>query len=68
MDESGADVHLLSSLDDIAWLLKHQRKRYLVLSSCFAYLIIYKDHVELFADEEKFTPMIWAEFAKIMLL
>ena len=29
-----------------------------------AYLIIYKDHVELFADEEKFSDDMKREFAK----
>ena len=49
MDESGADVHLLSSLDDIAWLLNIRGNRYLnVCPLVLAYLIIYKDHVELF--------------------
>ena len=64
MDESGADVHLLSSLDDIAWLLNIRGNDILCCPLVLAYLIIYKDHVELFADEEKFSDDMKREFAK----
>lgn len=64
MIEAGADVHLLSSLDDIAWLLNIRGNDILCCPLVLAYLIIYKDQAELFADEDKFSDDMKREFAK----
>ena len=54
MDENGADYHVITSLDDIAWLLNIRGNdihcNFVVLS----YLVISSDKIWLFADCEAF--------------
>ncbi len=58
MEEAGADVHLLSSLDDIAWLLNIRGRDIAYCPLVLSYLLIYEGHAELFARQEKFSADI----------
>lgn len=64
MDESGADVHLLSSLDDIAWFLNIRGNDVAYCPLVLSYLLLYQDHAEIYADGEKFPDEIKKEFDK----
>lgn len=64
MKEQGADIHLLTSLDDIAWLLNIRGNDVAYCPLVLSYLILYSDHGELFADEKKFSPKMLADFAE----
>ena len=64
MGAERADVHLLSSLDDIAWLLNIRGNDVAYCPLVLSYLLLYKDRVELFADEDKFPPEIQEVFRK----
>ena len=64
MAEKGADVHLLSSLDDIAWLLNIRGNDVAYCPLVLSYMLLYSDRAELFADAGKFTDDIRAEFEK----
>ena len=64
MDEKGADIHLLSSLDDIAWLLNVRGNDVAYCPLILLYLLLYKDHAEIYADERKFSEEIQKEFDK----
>lgn len=58
MQKKGADIHLLSSLDDIAWLLNIRGNDVAYCPLVLSYLILYMDRAELFADRVKFSPDI----------
>ena len=62
MEEEGVSYHLLTSADDINWLLNIRGGdlKYSPLVLCFA--VVSKDQVLLFADEEKFPLALAAEF------
>lgn len=64
MYEQGADIHLLTSLDDIAWLLNIRGNDVAYCPLVLSYLILYMDHGELFADENKFSPDMLAGLAE----
>lgn len=64
MHEQGADIHLLTSLDDIAWLLNIRGNDVAYCPLVLSYLILYMDHGELFADEDKFSTEILAALAE----
>lgn len=64
MKEHDADVHLLTSLDDIAWLLNIRGNDVAYCPLVLSYLILYSDHGELFADETKFSPEMLADLAE----
>lgn len=53
MKETGADAHILTSLDDIAWLLNIRGDDVKYCPVFFAYLLIDKEHVLLFAEDRK---------------
>lgn len=55
MKECGSDIHLLTSLDDIAWLLNIRGNDVAYCPLVLSYLVLYMDHGELFADEKKFS-------------
>ncbi len=63
MEEENADIHLLSGLDDIAWLLNIRGNDVAYCPLVLSYLLLYKDRVELFADERKFSGEIQQMFA-----
>ena len=55
MQEKGANVHILSSLDDICWIINMRGKDVSYSPLTLAYAIIYADHMELFSDAEKYS-------------
>ena len=58
MDLACADVHLLSSLDDISWLLNIRGNDVAYCPVVLAFAIIEKNSVRLFADAGKFSKDI----------
>ena len=58
MKESGAGIHLLSSLDDIAWLLNIRGNDIAYCPLVLSHMIVYEDRAELFADPRKFSGEI----------
>ncbi len=64
MKKVSADVHLLSSLDDIAWLLNIRGNDIAYCPLVLSYLMLYEDHVELYADEKKFSDDVLEELEK----
>lgn len=63
MKEQGADVHLLTSLDDIAWLLNIRGNDVAYCPLVLSYLVLYTDCGELFADKRKFSSELKAALA-----
>lgn len=59
MEKEGTDVHLLSSLDDIAWILNIRGNDVAYCPLVLSYLLLYADRTELFAEKEKFSTEIW---------
>ena len=59
-----ADIHLLSSLDDIAWLLNIRGNDIAYCPLVLAYLMVYEDYAELYADERKFPEDVRNELKK----
>ena len=64
MKECGADVHLLTSLDDIAWLLNIRGNDVAYCPLVLSYLVLYMDYGELFTDEEKFSSELSEKLAR----
>lgn len=64
MKECGADVHLLTSLDDIAWLLNIRGNDVAYCPLVLSYLVLYMDHGELFTAEEKFSSELSEKLAR----
>lgn len=64
MKECGADVHLLTSLDDIAWLLNIRGNDVAYCPLVLSYLVLYMDHGELFTDKEKFSSELSEKLAR----
>ena len=61
MRERGADIHLLTSLDDIAWLLNIRGNDVAYCPLVLGYIILYMDRGELYADAKKFSEEMLAE-------
>lgn len=53
MDKAGADVHILASLEDIAWLLNLRGWDVENTPVFMAYVMIHKDCVDLYIDSDK---------------
>lgn len=58
MEEYGADSFILTSLDDIAWLLNLRGNDVAYCPVFLAYMIIFKDSVCLYADKSIFSKEI----------
>lgn len=58
MDSYGADVHLLSSLDDIAWLFNIRGNDVAYCPVTLAFVLLEKDGGMLFVDEKKFPDAV----------
>lgn len=58
MKENGCNTHVLSSLDDIAWLLNIRGNDIAYCPLVLSYAIVYNNSVELFADRRKFSDEI----------
>lgn len=63
MKAAGASVHVLITLDDIAWLLNIRGKDVLYTPVVLSYAIITMDCVHLFIDADKLSDEIKASFA-----
>lgn len=64
MAERHADVHVLTSLDDIAWLLNIRGNDVACNPVILSYAAVTKDKVYLFAHEEKFDAAMKDYFAQ----
>ena len=64
MQEAGASVHLLITLDDIAWLLNMRGNDVLYTPVVLSYAVITMDLVHLFIDSEKLSVDIQETFRK----
>ena len=64
MTEAGAACHIITSLDDIAWLLNIRGDDVAYSPLVLSYSVITLDSVHLFIDENKLGEDIMAEFAK----
>ena len=53
MKESGTTIHILSSLDDIAWLLNIRGGDIMYTPLVLSYAVITMDEVHLFISESK---------------
>jgi len=63
MVEQQATLHLISSLDDIAWLLNLRGSDVAYNPVFMAYLLITPEKATLFVDREKISPELQAELA-----
>lgn len=66
MKESGADVHIIASLDDTCWLLNVRGDDIDFFPLMLSYSIVTMDSMELYVDERKLDDQIRAELAKTM--
>lgn len=64
MEGQKADVLVITSLDDIGWLLNIRGNDVEYFPLLLSYAVIEKDRVELYADERKFSDEIKAHFQK----
>ena len=64
MKESGADVHIIASLDDTCWLLNVRGDDIDFFPLMLSYSIVTMDSMELYMDERKLDDQIRAELAK----
>lgn len=62
METAGAEIHVLSSLDDIAWLLNIRGNDVAYCPVVLAFALIGKTDVRLFADAGKFSEEILERF------
>ncbi len=61
MDELGADHHLVSTLDDIAWLLNIRGSDVPYNPVAVAHLIVGRELAALYVDESRFAPELRTE-------
>ena len=64
MKEAGASMHILVTLDDIAWLLNFRGNDVAYTPVALCYAVITMEHVHLFMDEEKLSKEIREHFAE----
>ena len=64
MDEHGATVHIIASLDDVCWLLNFRGDDIDFFPLVLSYATVWKDHVDLYMDERKLNDEIRAHFAE----
>lgn len=62
MEEQKADVLVITSLDDIGWLLNIRGNDVEYFPLLLSYAVVGKDRVDLYADERKFSGEILAHF------
>ena len=63
MEECGADVHLVSSLDDIAWMLNIRGGDVAYCPLVLSYALVWRDHVDFYADRDKFSDELLEELS-----
>ena len=64
MEEKGATVHIISALDDIAWLFNIRGRDIKYNPVLISYAIVTLEDVYLFVDEEKLSDIIKEELNK----
>ena len=64
MDEYGAAVHIIASLDDVCWLLNFRGDDIGFYPLVLSYAVIWKDHADVYVDERKLNDEIRAHFAE----
>ena len=64
MKEKNANIHVLASLDDIAWLINMRGNDVAYSPLILAYAIIYEDRMQLFISEKKLSDEAKALLAK----
>ncbi|MGL6199933.1 MAG: aminopeptidase P family protein [Lachnospiraceae bacterium] len=64
MHQKGATVHVIASLDDIAWLINMRGNDIEFFPMILSYAVIHRDSMELFIDDQKLNDTIKAELAK----
>lgn len=64
MRKADVSFHIITSLDDIGWLLNVRGDDVEYFPLLLSYAIVKMDSVELYADERKFDEAILAEFEK----
>ncbi|MEJ8733352.1 MULTISPECIES: aminopeptidase P family protein [Mediterraneibacter] len=64
MKKNRADSHIVTSLDDIGWLLNIRGRDVEYFPLLLSYLMIGSDTAELYVDENKFSEEIKAELKK----
>ncbi len=62
MQEAGASVHALITLDDIAWLFNIRGQDVLYTPVVLSYVVITMEHVHLFIDADKLSDDIRTSF------
>ena len=60
LKDAGADTHILTSLDDIAWLLNIRGNDVTCCPVVLSYLLVTHDAVRLYVNGSKFTPELRA--------
>ncbi len=64
MKEDGADTHVLTTLDDIAWLLNIRGNDVMYSPLVLCYAVITMDAVHLFIDEKRLDEQVKSELKK----
>ena len=64
MKEKGVNVHLLTSIDDIGWLLNFRGEDIENVPFTLAYLAVWLDRGDLYAVKAKFSPEMLQKFAQ----
>ena len=64
MEERKVDVHIISSLDDIAWYLNMRGNDIACYPVVLSFLMIEKDKAQLFVDESKLDQVLRNQFAQ----
>ena len=64
MDEKGDDYHIITSLDDIAWLLNIRGNDIHCNPVVMSYLVVSQSEIILFADETSFSEQVKEELSK----
>jgi Xaa-Pro aminopeptidase len=68
MKNRGVDYHLLTSPDDIMWLLNIRGNDLPFSPLIFSFAIIGKEQIFLFAEEKRFTHQLASEFDKLGII
>lgn len=63
MKATNCDVHIISSLDDIAWLLNMRGHDVPSFPVVFAYLVIKQEGADIFIKQDKLDDVLRAQFA-----
>ena len=58
MEEAGADIHVLTSLDDICWLLNFRGGDVACCPVVLSFLILTRDAIRWYVDEDKVAPFL----------